>query len=97
MTTPPRHGSAAWLPRGARLRFLSIVIAVLVSLDIAAREVVFAQAAAATSYSGVANSISSSAPIAACDKSGGMGLSRVVEIDTSGGPALYGRHPHLVT
>jgi len=74
------------------MRFLSIVIAVLVSLDIAAREVVFAQEAAATSYSGVANSISSSAPIAACDKPGGMGLSRVVEIDTTGGPAFGFEH-----
>jgi peptidoglycan-N-acetylglucosamine deacetylase len=74
------------------MRFLSIVIAVLVSLDIAAREVVFAQEAAATSYSGVANSISSSASIAACDKPGGMGLSRVVEIDTTGGPAFGFEH-----
>ena len=74
------------------MRFLSIVISVLVSLDIAAREVVFAQEAAATSYSGVANSISSSAPIAACDKPGGMGLSRVVEIDTNGGPAFGFKH-----
>jgi peptidoglycan/xylan/chitin deacetylase (PgdA/CDA1 family) len=70
------------------MRFLSIVIAILVSLDIAAWKVVFAQEAAATSYSSAANSISSSAPIAACDKPGGMGLSRVVEIDTTGGSAF---------
>jgi peptidoglycan/xylan/chitin deacetylase (PgdA/CDA1 family) len=41
-----------------------------------------------TLYGGVTNSISSSAPIAACDKPGGMGLSRIVEIDTTSGPVF---------
>jgi peptidoglycan/xylan/chitin deacetylase (PgdA/CDA1 family) len=71
--------------------FLAIAVAVLVSLDIAALEVAFAQEGAVTSQSGAANSNSSSAPIggiAACDKPGGMGLSRIVEIDTTGGPGF---------
>ena len=77
------------------MRFLALVIPVLVSFDIAAPEVVFAQEGAVTSQSGAASSTSSSAPIggiAACDKPGGMGLSRIVEIDTTGGPGFGFQH-----
>jgi len=72
------------------MRFLAIVVAVQVSLDIAP-EVVVAQEAATSSQSGAASSTSSRAPIGdngACDKPGGMGLSRIVEIDTTGGPVF---------
>jgi peptidoglycan/xylan/chitin deacetylase (PgdA/CDA1 family) len=75
--------------------FLAVVVAVLVSSGIAAPGVVFAEEAAAISKSGAANSTSSSAPIAgiaACDKPGGMGLSRIVEIDTTGGPGFGFEH-----
>jgi peptidoglycan/xylan/chitin deacetylase (PgdA/CDA1 family) len=76
------------------MRFLAIVVAFLVSLDIAA-EVVVAQEAASSSQSGAANSTGSSEPTsgnAACDKPGGVGLSRIVEIDTTGGPVFGFEH-----
>jgi peptidoglycan/xylan/chitin deacetylase (PgdA/CDA1 family) len=83
MGRPIRQGEVS-------MRFLAIVVAVLVSLDIAP-EVVVAQEAATSSQSGAASSTSSRAPIGdngACDKPGGMGLSRIVEIDTTGGPVF---------
>jgi peptidoglycan/xylan/chitin deacetylase (PgdA/CDA1 family) len=73
------------------MRFITIVVVSSVGLGLAACEVAWAQNATATPSIAAANSTGPAAPISAippCDKPSGMGLSRIVEIDTTGGPGF---------
>ncbi len=71
------------------MRLISIVFAAVTGFGFAAYEGVHAQDPPAIQSAPGASSGGVEQPIGkipACDKPGGLGLSRIVEIDTTGGP-----------